>query len=236
MHAVPALAAVGALAVAGCGSSSTKTVRTTPRFRSKAAGSVIYRDALSSPQRAINWDISANAYYSGGGLTLSVPGGAVLTTGPVTNFTFSYDARHVTVQVDAVQTRGSGYFGIICPALVGRPSTSVAGQLAPNGAPAFSQINLRGSAFLLRVIPPPGVSANKPVANPKVFNHLRLDCDQYSPGLMTMRLYVNGIYAGASSAAVQLERRSAPGLVVASSRATAAAVFKNWSVSTLPGS
>ncbi len=197
-----------------------------PWYRAKAKGALIYTDSLSAPHGKIKWLQGANVSYSHGGLTISAVKGGNGQTGPTTPYTF--DGRHIAVEVDAKPVSGQPFYGIQCPVPTTPAEGTLVGQVTPDGK---WLIGIKRNPSSIELTAP---TTNAAIKAGQV-NRLRLDCDQFAPGSATARLYANGKLLGSASAPMDLTPNYEAGLAVISpADAASSAVFSNWSVYKLP--
>ena len=199
--------------------------RDDPWLSAQPVGEPLYSDSLSTPHGNIKWLMGSNVRSAAGGLELGAAADANAGTGPSTPYTF--DGRHITVQVDETAVTGNPYIGIACPPVANVQDSHAIGQIGPGAQWSIGLLHLNRSGYLMH--------AATPATTVKVghTNHLRVDCDEWRPGLTTVRLYVNGQFLGAASGAFTLDPTKEAGLAIVSPKAPALVTFTNWRVSKL---
>jgi hypothetical protein len=194
-------------------------------FSAQRSGPLAYSDSLSAPPHShLRWVLGPNVRYGDGGLILNTVNSTGLT-GPITNY--SFDRRHISIEVDATVAVGSPSVGILCPPFRAQRQSYMLGQIGPGARYSFGLLRVRRSAYLLL-----GPNSSSAIKSSGV-NHLRLDCDQYSPRFATARLYVNGKLLDTDSLPGKLSATRDGGLLVGMRHGAATAIFKNWKVSKL---
>ena len=196
-----------------------------PWLRAQQPGPTVYRNSLSAPHGQIKWETASNVRYADGGLELAAAANHNATTGPQTPYTF--DGRHVTAQVDAKALTGNPYIGIACPRATNVADSHLIGQIGPGATWSIGVFRLQQNGYLMRSLTP-----TKAVKVGQT-NRIRVDCDEWHPGLTTVRLYVNGQFLGAASGAYELAATQEAGLAIISPKTPAVVKFTNWQVSKL---
>jgi hypothetical protein len=198
-----------------------------PWYAAKPLGKTVYTDSMNGPHKRISWLLGPNVKWAAGGLEISAAAGHNGISGP--NTPYSFDSRHVSIEVDAKAVTGNPYFGIACPPQAGDLTTHMVGQIGPGAKWSIGVLHMNGTSYLLHALTP------DPVVKTGQTNHLRVDCDQYAPGLTTLRLYLDGKLMGADSAAMSLDPGREAGVAVVSSGPAATVKYSNWRVSQLGG-
>jgi hypothetical protein len=199
--------------------------RTDPWLGPQPLGPTIYTDSLSGPHGKVKWLMGSNVRYAAGGLELSAAARRNGLTGPSTPYTF--DSRHIAVQIDERTLKGDPYVGIMCAPLANVSNTNAVGQIGPWAQWSIGVLRLNSPGYLL----------NTPTASKAIkvgqTNHLRVDCDEWRPGLTTVRVYVNGEFMGSSSGAFSLQPTREAGVAIVSPKTASLVKFTNWQVSKL---
>lgn len=196
-----------------------------PWLQAQPLGPTVYSDSLSGPHGKIKWLMGFNVHYGSGGLEVSAAAGRNGLTGPSTPYTF--DSRHIAVQVDETTLKGDPYVGIMCAPMTSAPDSHAVGQIGPGANWSLGVLRLNHPGYLMV-----GLTPTKAV-KPGQTNHLRVDCDEWRPGLTTVRLYVNGQFQGASSGAFSVNPQDEAGVAIVSPKTASLVKFTNWQVSKL---
>ena len=196
-----------------------------PWLSAQQADPTVYSDSLSAPHGHIKWAMASNVRYADGGLEIAAAANHNATTGPQTPYNF--DGRHVTVQVDAKALKGDPYIGIACPPATNVADSHLIGQTGPGATWSIGVLRFQQNGYLMR-----SLTATKTVKAGDT-NRIRVDCDEWHPGLTTVRLYVNGHFLGAASGAYELAADREAGLAIISPKTPAVVKFTNWQVSKL---
>ncbi len=196
-----------------------------PWLSERPVGETIYSDTLSAPSSKLRRLMGSNVRFAGGGLEVAAAANLNGLTGPSTPYNF--DGRHIAVQVDATALKGNPYIGIVCPPGRNVPDSHLVGQIAPGAQWSIGVLHLERNGYLMHA-----PERSKAIKVGKT-NHLRVDCDQWRPGLTTVRVYVNGQFLGASSGAFSLDPSKEAGVAIVSPTTAALVKFTNWRVSKL---
>lgn len=183
-----------------------------PWFSPHPRGEVIYSDDLLEHHAGVNWQTTSTVHYGHGGLQLDLSDAQKLTARPGTSY--SFDADHVSAQVTGRPRSGDPYYGLACPTT---GTSTIVATVRPAGR------------WTLGIDLYPFFTAVSHLISPRA-NTVRLDCEQFAPGLATGKLYLNGHFLGAASAALDLGPASPSLLAIGDGSRSSPVVFTNWSV------
>jgi hypothetical protein len=198
-----------------------------PWFGPQPAGPLVYRDDFTKPGTFATGQGSTEA---DGTLSVVYGNGSVSTSEASTH---AFDGRNTTTQV-SVTLPSSGNdvrAGLLCPD-VGK-KVAVGGGVEGDGKWALFNYDIStGSTTIF--------AADNLPAGAGLTHTVRLDCQQYAPGIVTARLYVDGSRVGEQSLGGQLPAdetqpdASDPAvLAVNAGTAPATFLFHDFSVATL---
>jgi hypothetical protein len=204
-----------------------------PWMETRPVVRTVYTDNFTTTTTFSTSQGPGGAVTEGGGhLTFSVVPQHVIRTYPTA--THAFDGAHVTTQVDATPSTGDALlsYGLVCPHVKQQSAVIV---IIGGGKYAIGVVD---HANALRLYVP--FDAASAIRTGTATNHLSLDCDQYAPGITTVRLAVNGMHVDTVSVPGDLPVDETepgnidPGVVVANSTPTGVGVvFANWSVSAI---
>lgn len=199
----------------------------------------VYSDNFTDPS-SFNTGNGAGGAVSEGGGHLDMSTNGALSTG--VKRTRHFDGSHIRVQVEAAAQAGSKVaYGIYCSNIKGNSTVGVA--IATDGTWEVRSLKL-GGGFVAGDVYESVTKPDTTIKTGQATNRIQVDCDQYGPGVITVRLVVNdkkiaaidvpGTLPGDESLPGNIDPGPFMANVGAVSSHASTVQFTNWSVSTLP--